>query len=131
MKLTKYSRNRLLGSMEYWGVEREYVDPMYNYLVHGLEPGSFFLGWCANDASAIVHSHPGNSVESLKNLSKWMINCMPNTAWGSYHKVEKWLALSDRDRRTRLEAKQLIFTEQEEILQALKGEHTSEPLFLY
>ena len=131
MELTKYSRNRLLNSLEYWRVERDFAEPMYNYLVHGFEPGSFFLGWYANDASAIVHSHPGNSVESLKNLSKWMINCMPNTAWGSYHKVEKWLALSDAERRTRLEAKQLIFTEQEEILQALKGEHTSEPLFLY
>ena len=130
MELTKYSRNRLLNSLEYWSVEREYVDPMYNYLVHGFEPGSFLLGWYANDAMAIVHSHPGNSVESLKNLSNWMINCMPNTAWGSYPKVDAWLSLSDAERRTRLEACELIFTEQEEIMRALKGEHTQEPLFL-
>ena len=131
MKLTRYSHNRLLSSLEFWHVDREVAEPMYNYLVHGFHPGDFFLGWYANDATAIVRSHPGNSVESLKSLTNWMVNCMPSIAWGSYDKVEKWLTMSDAERRIRLEARNLVFSEEEEIMKALKNEHTREPLFLW
>lgn len=120
-----------MNSMEYWHVEREFAEPMYNYLVHGFHPGDFFLGWYANDATAIIRSHPANTVEALKNLTNWMINCMPSTAWGSYVKVEKWLLMDSDERRLRLEACNLIFSEQEEIMKALKNEHTREPLFLW
>ena len=70
MKLTKYSEGRLRDSLRKWHIDDEFAVPMYNYLVFGFEPGGFFKGWYARDAMSIVHSHPSNSVEALKNLSK-------------------------------------------------------------
>lgn len=129
MKLTEHSQNRLWNSLEHWAVPKDFAEPMYNYLVCGFEPGGFFKGWYANDASSIIRSHPANSVEALKNLMKWMLNCMPEPAWGSHDNVDNWLKLKDEDRRFVLEHCQLIYTEQEEIMMLLKSEPTQKPFF--
>lgn len=129
MELTKYSQNRLMKSLHLWHVDKDFADPMYNYLIYGWEPGGFFMSWYANEATAIVHSHPANSVESLKNLTKWMINCMPAEAWGSRAQVRAWLKMTDSQRRLHLEFRNLVYSEQEEIMMALKNEPTVEPIF--
>jgi hypothetical protein len=102
---------------------------MYNYLVHGLEPGGFFSGWYANDATAILRSHSANTVESLKDLTKWMLNCMPCEAWGSHENVRAWLRMSDSECRVILEKYNLIYTEKEEVELILRNAHTEEPFF--
>ena len=129
MKLTKYSENRLLNSLNHWRVPRDFAEPMYNYLVYGIEPGGFFTGWYANDASSIIRSHPANTVESLKDLMKWMLNCMPHEAWGSHSRVKAWLQMDPAQRRSILEERGLIYTEQEEIMMALRGTYTETPVF--
>lgn len=130
MELTKYSRNRLLESMNYWHVPKEFADPMYNYLVYGIEPGGFFRGWYANDATSIIRSHPANTVTALKDLTKWMLNCLPGEAWGSHDRVDAWLKMDPVQRRQLLEQQDLIYSESEEIVLALKNERTVEPVFL-
>lgn len=122
MKLSKYSEVRLRKSLNQWRVAKDFSDPMYNYLVYGFEPGSFFMGWYAGDAMAIVHSHPANSVEALKDLSKWMINCMPPKARGSYERVRAWTKMSEDERRQILVDCNLIFSEEEETWKILKDE---------
>lgn len=129
MKLSEYSKNRLMASMNHWLVDREFAEPMFNYLVYGFEPGGFFKGWYANDATSIVHSHPGNTVEALKALTKWMINCMPDPAWRSHDNVNNWLKMNAETRRFVLEEYRLIYTEQEEIMMLLKGTETVAPFF--
>ena len=129
MNLTAYSKNRLMASLAQWSVPQDFAEPMYNYLVHGYEPGSFFKGWYANDATAIIHSHIGNTVESLKDLTKWMINCMPDPAWGSYAAVDDWIKMKVKDRRFVLEHYDLVYTEAEEIVCALKNVPVVEPGF--
>lgn len=129
MKLAEHSRNRLWGSLHNWSVPRDFAEPMFNYLVHGYEPGGFFKGWYANDATSIIRSHPANTVEALKALTKWMINCAPDPAWGNHDNVNNWLKMDANDRRFVLEHCRLIYTEQEEIMLLLKGEHTVEPFF--
>lgn len=129
MKLTKYSENRLLNILNHWRVPRDFAEPMYNYLVYGIEPGGFFTGWYANDASSIIRSHPANTVESLKDLMKWMLNCMPPEAWGSHSRVKAWLQMEPAQRRSILEERELIYTEQEEIMMALRGTYTETPAF--
>ena len=131
MKLTDHSKNRLMASLQHWKVPKDFAEPMYNYLVYGFEPGSFFRGWYANDATSIIRSHASNTVEALKALTRWMINCMPDPAWGSHDKVNHWLKMSASDRRFVLEEYELVYTEQEEIMLVLKSEPTHEPLFLY
>ena len=129
MELTKYSRNRLLESLNHWRVCKDFAEPMYNYLVHGFEPGGFFVGWYANDITAIVRSHPANSVEALKDLTKWMMNCMPHESWGTHEKVTAWMRMEEPQRRKILEECELIYTEQEEIMLTLRNTHTREPMF--
>lgn len=122
MKLSKHSEHRLRKSMAHWRVDREFAEPMFNYLVHGFEPGSFFMGWYANDAMSIIRSHPANTVEALKDLAKWMLNCMPPEAKGSYEKVRAWTKMSDADRRKILEEWDLVFSEEQETWMVLKNE---------
>ena len=129
MLLTDHSKNRLRASLNYWRVCKDFADPMFNYLVYGFEPGGFFKGWYANDATAILRSHPSNTVEALKDLTKWMVNCMPHEAWGSHEKVGNWIRLLGNERRKILEEYNLVYTEQEEIMLVLKGESTQEPFF--
>ena len=129
MKLTKYSENRLLNILNHWRVPRDFAEPMYNYLVYGIEPGGFFTGWYANDASSIIRSHPANTVESLKDLMKWMLNCMPHEAWGSHLRVKTWLQMESAYRRQILEERGLIYSEQDEIMMALRGTYTETPAF--
>ena len=85
MNLTKFSRNRMMVSATRWSVPREYFDPLFNYLVHGFSPGSFWTAAISNDfMGAIRSSHPSNSIPHLKNVVGWIQEDWPDLAWGSY-----------------------------------------------
>jgi hypothetical protein len=77
---------------------------------------------------ALSRSHPGNSVQALKNLVGWIQDQMPRSAWGSYEAVEYWTNLTQDGRRHILEMHRLIYTEKEETWMAVKGETTEDPL---
>jgi hypothetical protein len=129
MNLTNYSRNLLLGTFSKWDVPKDFADPMYNYLVHGFSPGGFFTSVLANDFhGAIARSHPANTIEALKQLGGWILDQMPLEAKGSYNNVEVWCSLPADVRRSILEDYELIYTEQQEIMMALQGQPTTEPL---
>jgi hypothetical protein len=129
MKLTEHSQNRMRKAASDWSVPAEYFDPVYNYLVHGFEPGSFWTAVLANDfARAIQHSHPANSIPRLKNTVSWMQNQWPTMSYGNLQVVHHWLALDAAERRTHLEQAHLIYTEQDEIMLVLRGERTYEPI---
>jgi hypothetical protein len=131
MNLSKYSRNNILKTFKTWGVPKDFADPMYNYLVHGYQPGSCFTSVLANDFSgAIMRSHPANTVQAFKALAGWINDCVPSMARGSYEVVEAWTNLSDNQRRAVLEAKGLIFSTEEESWKILK-DSPSEEVHLY
>jgi hypothetical protein len=122
MKLTKFSRNRMMLSATRWTVTREYYDPLYNYLVHGFEPGSFWSAVLANDfMGAVQRSHPSNDIPSLKHAVGWIRDSFPLESYGSYEQIQAWIRLDPHTRRMVLEQYQLIYTEQEEIMLGLKG----------
>jgi hypothetical protein len=111
-----------------WTVPRDYFDPLYNYLVHGFEPGSFWTAVLCNDfMSAIQYSHPGNTIDALKHTVGWIRDAFPRESYGDYHRVQGWCELAPGYRRMVLESSRLIYTEQEEIVKALKGETSREP----
>ena len=129
MDVTKHSRNRFLDTLAHWRVPKEYADPIYNYLIHGFEPGSFFSAVFANDfMSAMLRSHPANTVEALKTVSGWILNNCPHEAWGSHDRVRAWLKMDPKQRRELLEGWNLVYTEQEEIMLALRNTYTAEPM---
>jgi hypothetical protein len=128
MKLTPYSRNKILESMSRWDMPKEFADPMYNYIVHGFNPGSCFTAVLANDfRRAIGSSHPNNTVEAFKALADWIEECMPPETKGSYNNVEVWCNLPEQTRRSILADYEIILTEAEEIWMALQGKPTNEP----
>lgn len=129
MNLTIYSRNEILKTLAQWDVPKDYADPMYNYLVHGYSPGSFFTAVLANDfGRAVQCSHPSNSIAALKALVGWLNEYMPREAKGSHATVGRWLAKTDADRRAVLESAHLVYTEKEEVWMALKGVQSIEPV---
>ena len=128
MKLSEHSQNRLLQSFDLWEVPQEYSRPMYDYLVNGWAPGSFYTAVLANDfMSAVTRSHPSGRIAELKGLAGWISNTMPAHAWGSHDRIRTWLNMSDEDRRTVLEQAQLIYNTKTEMWLVLKNEHTSNP----
>jgi hypothetical protein len=128
MKLTAHSKNRLMESAHQWSVPQEYFEPISNYLVHGFEPGSFFTALLANDFfRAMQHSHPGNSIPGLKDLTGWIESAVPFEAFGSYQKVTDWLRLDAEHRRTLLVRRGLVYTVEEEVMLVLQGTRTHEP----
>ena len=132
MKLTKYSVNRFRNNAVQWEVPKEYFEPIFNYLVHGYSPGSFFTALLANDMfSAMARSHPANSVIGLKNLTNWINSLeLRNIAWGNYEVVKNWLKTDEAARRVVLEKVGLVYSEQDEILKVLKDEPSVEPFFM-
>ena len=129
MKLTKYSRNRLLNTFKKWEVDKEFAEPMYNYLVHGFNPGSCFTSVLANDFyGAIQRSHPANTIPAFKALSGWLHSEVPCEAYGSYDAVNDWCYLTPEQRRAVLENHEMIYTEEEEVMLVLRNHYTQEPV---
>lgn len=129
MKLGRLSTNRFYHTAYEWEVEFEYAEIMHNYFVHGFQPGGFFTALLSNDAfGALSRSHPGNSIQALKNLVGW-INGMPlrGIAYGSYEAVDNWLTATSEYRRQKLVEANLIFDEQDEIMYILRGEELKTP----
>jgi hypothetical protein len=129
MNLTVYSRNCILDTFAHWSVPKDFADPMYNYLVYGYQPGSFFTNVLANNfAKAILSSHPCNTIEALKHLVGWMRDTLPQETWGSYVKVDEWCDMPWTLRRLILESNGLVYTEKEEVMMILKDKPTVEPI---
>lgn len=131
MNLTKYSKNKLMQSFVDYKVPRDFADPIYNYIVFGFNPGSFFTGMLENNFFKAMRScHTANTVEAIKNTTSWIANYLPfNLAWGSEKAVAEWLKMSAEDRRKILEERGIIYPEKQEIIMVLKDEPTKEPFF--
>ena len=126
MNLSKHSKERFNETFKYYMVDDEYSQSIYNYLVYGLEPGSFWASVFANDfINAMMTSHMANKIPNLKNAARWIYFKMPDPAFGSYDAVNQWLNMPDDERRTFLEKKELIYTPEKETWMILKEEdHT-------
>ena len=129
MEIGKYSKARIMQSAVDWEVTRDYFDPIYNYLIHGYEPSSFFSAVLSNDFfRAMQSSHPGNTIPALKNLTGWILSTGGyGIFWGSEEVVQNWLKMSEEQRREKLELLRLVIPEKYEIVMILKDERCVEP----
>ena len=123
MNISKYSKKKFYEGIELWRVDADFADPMFNYLVYGFSPGSFFTAVLANDfISAVARSHPSNTITALKALTGWIRDCMPRVAYGSYENVEAWMKRDEAERRQILVMHNLIFEPKRETFLEIKGE---------
>ena len=121
MKISEHSRKKFYNTFDMWRVAPDFADPMYNYLIHAWNPGSFFTAVLANDfRRAVQCSHPANTVNAMKGLVGWVGDNMPVIAHGSHEAVRAWEMMPVVERRAILEAKGLIYTEKEETWLHLK-----------
>lgn len=117
LEITPFSKERILEGARYWSVPQEYQEPMYNYLVQGWPPGSFFTALLANDMfRAVSGSHPSNSISSLKTLVGWIQDKFPPVSYGCQGAVTNWVNSSAEYRRYELEGRRLIYTPEEETM---------------
>ena len=129
MNLTKFSRDRMMVTASRWTVPRDYFEPLYNYLVHGFEPGSFWSAVLANDfMRAVQHSHPSNDILALKSTVGWIQDSFPVESYGNRFIVGDWVNRSGHERRQILESARMVYTEQEEVMMALQGKKSYEPM---
>jgi hypothetical protein len=129
VNIGEHSKARLLTTFANWQVDKEYADPMYNYLVFGFSPGSFFTSVLANDfVGAIQHSHPANSIPSLKKLVGWLADTAPRISFGDYDTVNAWLSMEEEHRYIALLDRRLIYSKEDELMLTLKGERAREPI---
>ena len=118
-----------MKTFKLWAVPTDFADPMYNYLVHGYNPGSCFTSVLANDfAGAIARSHPANTIEAFKALANWIQEYMPKEACGSYKAVDDWCYLTENARRAVLEKHELVYSEKDETFLLIKAERVDEPV---
>lgn len=123
MKLTKYSADKLMNSLATHNVPKDWSESIYNYLVHGFQPGSFLTHLLSNDAMGMIgSSHPMNKIDTMKCLVQWLSRCPVGVFHGSRKAVESWMKKSPKQRRKFLETHRIIYTEQEEIMLVLKEE---------
>jgi len=129
MEISKYSKARIMQGAVDWEVPKDYFDPIYNYMIHGYEPGSFFSAVLANDFFlAMQKSHPANNIPSLKNLTGWILSTGGyGIFWGSEEVVQSWLKMTAEERREKLELLRLVIPEKDEIVKILKDEPCREP----
>lgn len=118
----KYSENLFYRRALLYQVTKDHADIMFNYLVYGLNPGSFFTSLLANDmVNCLMRSHPANRILDLKNLAVFLVNTsLMGIAWGSYENVQDWLKMKEEQRRKILEERLLIYSSEDEMILILK-----------
>jgi len=92
----------------------EWAFELYNYILNGLKPGSFFTSMYANDLhGAVIHSHVMNRWSDIQDLVKWVNEHAPHQCWGDYQQVTDWLALTKEERYKICSNNGFILTDEE------------------
>lgn len=98
-----------------------YILDFQNYIIYGLDPGSFFKSLYANDLlSATVHSDAFNKWDQIRVFMHLLLNTAPAEAWGNRKRVDYWLKLSNEERFEINHRCGLVLTEKEATMDILK-----------
>ena len=66
-------------------------ESMYNYFVHGLEPGSFMTAVLSNDLFGAASRADFVNRKLLYGYTLWLMNYAPYQSYGSPEAVQGWL----------------------------------------
>ena len=66
-------------------------ESMYNYFVHGLEPGGFMTCVLSNDLIGAAGRADFVNIDLLGEYAKWLVNHAPYQSYGSPEAVKGWL----------------------------------------
>ena len=66
-------------------------ESLYNYFVHGFDPGGFMIAVLANDLYSAAARADSANIKLLGEYAKWLINHAPYQSYGSPEEVRGWL----------------------------------------
>jgi len=94
---------------------------LQNYLIYGLEPGSFMKSLYCNDMRAAVrYTDSFNQWDWIKCFIEFMELNAPIESWGDHERVESWIKLSPAKRFKINHEYGLVLTEEEATMDILK-----------
>lgn len=103
------------------GMPDTYISDLQNYLIYGLEPGSFLKSLYRNDMrSAVRTTDSFNQWDWIRAFIEFLEHNAPAEAWGTDKRVEKWLRLSNEERFEINYRCGLVLTEEETTMDILK-----------
>lgn len=89
----------------------DFKDSMERYLVHGLGPGGFATAMLAHDLERALYNADVHNRKVYWAIARWVRECVPDGAHGSYDLVDDWCADKDGRRSkyvTELEKKHIV-----------------------
>jgi hypothetical protein len=103
-------------------VNNDLRQELYSYIIRGLPPGAFHHACFANDLFAAGQlSHPMNQWNDIQAFCKWLTFNAPKESFGSYERVNKWKALSTKDRIDACVANGLLLSDEMVVWETLNG----------
>ena len=85
---------RLLDFTGYRMTEQS-KESLYNYLVHGLEPGGFMTAVLSNDLYGACARADSANIDLLQKYALWIVNHAPYGSYGSAEMVRGWLGKNE------------------------------------
>lgn len=76
---------------EYYKMPENTLSSINNYIVYGIEPGSFLMSVLQNDLKRSFAKADKHNREAMFEIVKYLYNEVPIVAWGSEEKVKAWL----------------------------------------
>jgi hypothetical protein len=77
----------------YHDIPEAIQDGLWNYMAHGLEPGSFLISVLKNNfCMAVMRADSSWNGRSLKDLARWVINNVPDDMRGSDESIFNWMS---------------------------------------
>lgn len=74
-------------------------ESLYNYLVHGFEPGSFMTSVLSNDLFGAVSRADFLNIDLISQYARWIENCAPYGSYGDRDTVRGWLRKNEHFER--------------------------------
>lgn len=85
-------------------------ESLYNYFVHGLEPGGFMTAVLTNDLYSAVGRADFVNIDIIPEYAQWLVNRAPRGSYGDGDTVQGWLSKNQHFERFQKElvAEQLM-----------------------
>ena len=73
-------------------------EAIFNYLLHGYEPGGFLVAVLVNDLYAAACKADFVNVEHLGYVAKFVVQALPTMCYGSAERVRNWSTMDQEER---------------------------------
>jgi len=83
---------------------------MFNYLLHGWEPGGFLTAVLTNDLYRAALVCDFENAKNLTFVARWVYHSLPRICYGDQARMNEWCSLSDREREQILISRGLLPT---------------------